>query len=66
MNRTFRILSLELLTAAFLGTPGGAEPALARQGRQYTIEQFLSTRSYSGPPNPAAPLAAGRSPAAGA
>ena len=56
-----RILSLGLLAAAVLSSSvGGAdpkpEPAKApRQVRQYTLEQFLSTRSYAGPSNPAAP-----------
>ena len=53
--------SLALLTILLLASRGGSdpkkpEPAQApREVRQYTIDQFLSTVSYSGPPRPPGP-----------
>jgi dipeptidyl aminopeptidase/acylaminoacyl peptidase len=57
MPRSFFTFSLGLLTVVLLGGPVGADPKPepAKAARQYTIEQFLTTQSWSGLPNPAAP-----------
>src|SRR5688572_20882458 len=58
MKRLSLILSLAVALLAGRGDadPKKLEPAQApRKVRQYTIDQLLSTRSYSGPPRPPGP-----------